>query len=179
MRQALYVVGLAWRRARRRSSGALLAAGAGDQRMYVSRQYKVVIVRQATGILAALGGRRDGYSDREFLAHGQPVVQPFRVALAVDVPVNGSTVSRAWRARPAIWRRGPARDHRPRRAGGGDRGPPHVHRSEGDGHGLGPALFTGGTALAHWTVTSAGHAIAGQWAVRAAVVSGPPGRWSG
>ena len=46
----------------------VFAAGAGNQRMYVSRQLKLVVVRQATGILEALGGRRDGFSDKEFLS---------------------------------------------------------------------------------------------------------------
>jgi CubicO group peptidase (beta-lactamase class C family) len=46
----------------------VFAAGAGNQRLYVSRQLKLVIVRQATGILAALGGRREDFSDRELLS---------------------------------------------------------------------------------------------------------------
>lgn len=47
----------------------VFAAGAGDQRMYVSRQHKLVIVRQATGILEALfGGRRQDFSDTELLS---------------------------------------------------------------------------------------------------------------
>jgi CubicO group peptidase (beta-lactamase class C family) len=46
----------------------VFAAGAGNQRLYVSRQLKLVVVRQATGILAALGGRREDFSDRELLS---------------------------------------------------------------------------------------------------------------
>ncbi|WP_425618812.1 serine hydrolase domain-containing protein [Anatilimnocola sp. NA78] len=45
------------------------AAGAGNQRLYISRQLKIVVVRQAGGILEALGGRdATEWSDREFLA---------------------------------------------------------------------------------------------------------------
>ncbi|QDU27794.1 Beta-lactamase [Anatilimnocola aggregata] len=45
------------------------AAGAGNQRLYISRQLKLVVVRQAGGILEALGGRdATEWSDREFLA---------------------------------------------------------------------------------------------------------------
>jgi CubicO group peptidase (beta-lactamase class C family) len=46
----------------------VFAAGAGNQRLYVSRQLKLVVVRQATGILAALGGSREEFSDRELLS---------------------------------------------------------------------------------------------------------------
>jgi CubicO group peptidase (beta-lactamase class C family) len=46
----------------------VFAAGAGNQRLYVSRQLKLVVVRQATGILAALGGGREDFSDRELLS---------------------------------------------------------------------------------------------------------------
>ncbi|MDX1948787.1 MAG: serine hydrolase [Pirellulaceae bacterium] len=49
-------------------SDLFFAAGAGDQRLYISRKLEVVVVRQATGILAAITGRREGYSDKEFLA---------------------------------------------------------------------------------------------------------------
>ena len=46
----------------------VFAAGAGKQRLYVSREKKLVVVRQATGILEALvAGERGGFSDREFL----------------------------------------------------------------------------------------------------------------
>ena len=44
------------------------AAGAGKQRLYVSREKHLVVVRQAGGILEALAnGERGGFSDREFL----------------------------------------------------------------------------------------------------------------
>lgn len=46
----------------------VFAAGAGNQRLYISRQLKLVVVRQATGILAALGGSREDFSDRELLS---------------------------------------------------------------------------------------------------------------
>jgi CubicO group peptidase (beta-lactamase class C family) len=47
----------------------VFAAGAGDQRLFTSRDLKLVVVRQADGILAALGGNDDsGWNDREFLA---------------------------------------------------------------------------------------------------------------
>jgi CubicO group peptidase (beta-lactamase class C family) len=46
----------------------VFAAGAGKQRLYVSRQKHLVVVRQAGGILEALAnGERGGFSDREFL----------------------------------------------------------------------------------------------------------------
>lgn len=46
-----------------------MAAGAGDQRLYLVPERDLVIARQATGILQALRGRRRGvaWSDREFL----------------------------------------------------------------------------------------------------------------
>lgn len=44
-----------------------MAAGAGDQRLYIIRSKKLVIVRQARGVLGAVLGRRSGYSDAEFL----------------------------------------------------------------------------------------------------------------
>jgi CubicO group peptidase (beta-lactamase class C family) len=44
------------------------AAGAGKQRLYVSRRKHLVVVRQAGGVLEALAtGERGGFSDREFL----------------------------------------------------------------------------------------------------------------
>ena len=46
----------------------VFAAGAGKQRLYVSRRGRFVVVRQASGIQQALaGGERGGFSDREFL----------------------------------------------------------------------------------------------------------------
>jgi len=43
------------------------AAGAGKQRLYVSRRQRLVVVRQAAGVLEALaGGERSPYSDLEF-----------------------------------------------------------------------------------------------------------------
>ncbi|HSG39279.1 MAG TPA: serine hydrolase [Thermoanaerobaculia bacterium] len=45
----------------------VMAAGAGDQRLYISRERKLVVVRQADGILGALFGADSGYSDLEFL----------------------------------------------------------------------------------------------------------------
>lgn len=45
----------------------VMAAGAGDQRLYVSRERKLVVVRQAEGILGSLFGARTGFSDLEFL----------------------------------------------------------------------------------------------------------------
>lgn len=46
-----------------------MAAGAGDQRLYLVPERNLVIARQATGILQAMRGRRRGaaWSDREFL----------------------------------------------------------------------------------------------------------------
>ncbi|MBM3129505.1 MAG: serine hydrolase [Chloroflexi bacterium] len=47
----------------------VFAAGAGQQRLYVSRSANLVVVRQATGILESLAGtRRSGFSDAEFLS---------------------------------------------------------------------------------------------------------------
>jgi CubicO group peptidase (beta-lactamase class C family) len=46
----------------------VFAAGAGNQRLYVSRKLKLVVARQATGILESLAGSRDDYSDRELLS---------------------------------------------------------------------------------------------------------------
>ncbi|WP_027881944.1 serine hydrolase domain-containing protein [Meiothermus rufus] len=45
----------------------VLAAGAGDQRLYVSRKLGLVVVRQAEGIADALLGQRSGFSDAVFL----------------------------------------------------------------------------------------------------------------
>lgn len=45
----------------------VFAAGAGDQRLYVSRTRGLVVVRQARGILRALRGERSGFSDAVFL----------------------------------------------------------------------------------------------------------------
>jgi len=43
------------------------AAGAGKQRLYISRERRLVVVRQAAGILEALAsGERSGFSDSEF-----------------------------------------------------------------------------------------------------------------
>lgn len=44
-----------------------MAAGAGNQRLYIAPQQELVIVRQATGILEALAGRGAQWSDAEFL----------------------------------------------------------------------------------------------------------------
>jgi hypothetical protein len=47
----------------------VLAAGAGKQRLYISREKKLVVVRQATGIIQALmNADQTGFSDAEFLA---------------------------------------------------------------------------------------------------------------
>lgn len=47
----------------------VFAAGAGNQRLFISRSLKLVVVRQAEGILAALGGNdATNWNDREFLA---------------------------------------------------------------------------------------------------------------
>lgn len=45
----------------------VMAAGAGKQRLFVSRKENLVIVRQAEGIAASLAGRRPTYKDAEFL----------------------------------------------------------------------------------------------------------------
>lgn len=44
-----------------------IAAGAGDQRLYISRKLKLVVVRQAEGIVESLTGRRTGFTDAAFL----------------------------------------------------------------------------------------------------------------
>jgi len=49
-------------------SDLVMAAGAGDQRLYVSRERGIVVVRQTEGALAALAGRDSGWSDLAFLA---------------------------------------------------------------------------------------------------------------
>ncbi|MBM3130927.1 MAG: serine hydrolase [Chloroflexi bacterium] len=47
----------------------VFAAGAGKQRLFVSRSLNLVVVRQATGILESLAGtRRSAFSDAEFLS---------------------------------------------------------------------------------------------------------------
>jgi CubicO group peptidase (beta-lactamase class C family) len=46
----------------------VFAAGAGKQRLYVSRARRTVIVRQAGGVLQSLAGDRGGFSDVEFLS---------------------------------------------------------------------------------------------------------------
>ncbi len=46
----------------------VFAAGAGNQRLYVSRKLQLVVARQATGILESLAGSRDDFSDRELLS---------------------------------------------------------------------------------------------------------------
>lgn len=45
----------------------VIAAGAGDQRLYISRKLKLVVVRQAEGIVESLAGRQTGFSDAVFL----------------------------------------------------------------------------------------------------------------
>lgn len=44
-----------------------MAAGAGDQRLYLVPERGLVIVRQASGVLGAVLGRESGWSDAEFL----------------------------------------------------------------------------------------------------------------
>jgi len=44
-----------------------VAAGAGDQRLYISRKLRLVVVRQAEGIVDTLMGRRTNFSDAAFL----------------------------------------------------------------------------------------------------------------
>lgn len=52
-----------------RVSDLVFAAGAGNQRCFISRSLKLVVVRQAEGILAAVGGNdTTNWNDREFLA---------------------------------------------------------------------------------------------------------------
>ena len=46
----------------------VMAAGAGDQRLYVVRSLKLVLVRQAEGIVETFLGRRSQYSDAEFIS---------------------------------------------------------------------------------------------------------------
>ncbi len=45
----------------------VMAAGAGKQRLFISRKENLVIVRQADGIAASLAGRGTDYKDSEFL----------------------------------------------------------------------------------------------------------------
>jgi len=47
-------------------SDMVMAAGAGDQRLYVSWEQNIVVVRQAEGIMGALMGRRLSWSDVQF-----------------------------------------------------------------------------------------------------------------
>lgn len=44
-----------------------VAAGAGDQRLYISRKLRLVVVRQAEGIVDTLLGRGTNFSDASFL----------------------------------------------------------------------------------------------------------------
>jgi CubicO group peptidase (beta-lactamase class C family) len=48
-------------------SDLVYAAGAGNQRLFISRSAKLVVVRQAEGIVDAMSGRRTSYSDKKFL----------------------------------------------------------------------------------------------------------------
>jgi CubicO group peptidase (beta-lactamase class C family) len=61
-------------------SDLVYAAGAGKQRLYISREHELVIVRQADGIPEALAsGERSPFSDREFfriLLTGRPAFEP-------------------------------------------------------------------------------------------------------
>ena len=56
----------------------VMAAGAGDQRLYVSWERNIVVVRQAEGIMGALLGRRLSWSDVQFwrLMDAEPGVIP-------------------------------------------------------------------------------------------------------
>ena len=49
-------------------SDLVLAAGAGKQRLFISRDAKLVVVRQASGIVDSLDGKRDSFSDRDFIS---------------------------------------------------------------------------------------------------------------
>lgn len=49
------------------SEDVVMAAGAGDQRLYLLRRRGLVVVRQATGIVAALMGAGTGWQDAAFL----------------------------------------------------------------------------------------------------------------
>lgn len=52
-----------------RTPDLVFAAGAGNQRLFISRKLKLIAIRQADGILAAIGGNdATGWNDREFLA---------------------------------------------------------------------------------------------------------------
>ena len=47
----------------------VFAAGAGNQRLYISWSLKLVVVRQASGIMRSITGHgRSGFSDAEFLS---------------------------------------------------------------------------------------------------------------
>jgi CubicO group peptidase (beta-lactamase class C family) len=48
-------------------SDLIFAAGAGKQRLLISRDAKLVVVRQASGIVDSLNGKRDTFSDRKFM----------------------------------------------------------------------------------------------------------------
>jgi hypothetical protein len=45
----------------------VMAAGAGNQRLYLARKRGLVIVRQASGVMRALRGQGPTWSDKEFL----------------------------------------------------------------------------------------------------------------
>lgn len=45
----------------------VMAAGAGNQRLYLLRKRRLVVVRQASGVFAAMMGRGSNWSDGEFL----------------------------------------------------------------------------------------------------------------
>jgi CubicO group peptidase (beta-lactamase class C family) len=45
----------------------VMAAGAGNQRLYLARKRGLVIVRQASGVMGALRGQGPAWSDKEFL----------------------------------------------------------------------------------------------------------------
>jgi CubicO group peptidase (beta-lactamase class C family) len=49
------------------SEDIVMAAGAGNQRLYLLRRRGLVVVRQATGILEQLRGQRSGFTDAAFL----------------------------------------------------------------------------------------------------------------
>jgi len=44
-----------------------MAAGAGDQRLYLITERDMVVVRQADGILNGMRGGQSGWSDPDFL----------------------------------------------------------------------------------------------------------------
>ena len=45
----------------------VMAAGAGNQRLYLLRRRRLVVVRQASGILEAMAGRGPVWRDGDFL----------------------------------------------------------------------------------------------------------------